>query len=109
MDKLYEYESEVFNSPIYSEENEDRPRYPDFNEEAKYESGGIDVDDKWSKLSKKEGPTSLRMGSKSTKSKSKSSSWCAKCANLVKEQRARFYIIRRCVVMLICWSHYSDS
>ncbi|KAL4330673.1 hypothetical protein HN51_037372 [Arachis hypogaea] len=73
------------------------------------ENGGIDVEDKWSKLSKKEGPTSVRMGTKSTKSKRKSSSWCGKCANLVKEQRARFYIIRRCIVMLICWSHYSDS
>ncbi|EOA25039.1 hypothetical protein CARUB_v10018345mg [Capsella rubella] len=37
-----------------------------------------------------------------------------KCGRLVKEQRARFYIMRRCVVMLICWtdnhstSSYSD-
>ncbi|KAL5154228.1 hypothetical protein HKD37_19G053628 [Glycine soja] len=26
-----------------------------------------------------------------------------KCARLVKEQRARFYIMRHCVIMLICW------
>ncbi|TVU49604.1 hypothetical protein EJB05_00921, partial [Eragrostis curvula] len=24
-------------------------------------------------------------------------------ASLVKEQRARFYIMRRCVTMLVCW------
>ncbi|XP_018439036.1 small polypeptide DEVIL 11 [Raphanus sativus] len=33
-----------------------------------------------------------------------------KCARLVKEQRARFYIMRRCVIMLVCWrDNYSDS
>nr|GLL20867.1 uncharacterized protein LOC111905797 [Ipomoea trifida] len=32
-----------------------------------------------------------------------------KCAALVKEQRARFYIMRRCVIMLICWRDYNDS
>ncbi|KAL7148572.1 hypothetical protein ABFS83_06G187700 [Erythranthe nasuta] len=26
-----------------------------------------------------------------------------RCGRLVKEQRARFYILRRCVVMLLCW------
>ncbi|KAI0512136.1 hypothetical protein KFK09_012772 [Dendrobium nobile] len=30
-------------------------------------------------------------------------SFARRCASLVKEQRARFYIMRRCVVMLICW------
>lgn len=30
-------------------------------------------------------------------------SFIRKCASLVKEQRARFYIIRRCVTMLVCW------
>ncbi|PHT54376.1 hypothetical protein CQW23_08838 [Capsicum baccatum] len=32
-----------------------------------------------------------------------------KCASLVKEQRAKFYIMRRCVTMLICWRDYRDS
>ncbi|KAM1439293.1 hypothetical protein FF1_012736 [Malus domestica] len=32
-----------------------------------------------------------------------------KCARLVKEQRARFYVVRCCVTMLICWHDYSDS
>ncbi|KVI06956.1 DVL-like protein [Cynara cardunculus var. scolymus] len=32
-----------------------------------------------------------------------------KCAGLVKEQRARFYIMRRCVSMLVCWRDYRDS
>ena len=31
----------------------------------------------------------------------------SRCANLVKEQRAKFYIMRRCVTMLICWRDYS--
>ncbi|RYR46347.1 hypothetical protein Ahy_A07g032084 isoform E [Arachis hypogaea] len=35
--------------------------------------------------------------------------FATKCARLVKEQRARFYIMRRCVTMLICWREYSDS
>ncbi|KAK4765746.1 hypothetical protein SAY86_026836 [Trapa natans] len=31
-------------------------------------------------------------------------SFTRKFSGLVKEQRARFYIMRRCVVMLICWN-----
>ncbi|KQK10536.1 hypothetical protein BRADI_2g54750v3 [Brachypodium distachyon] len=30
-------------------------------------------------------------------------SFPGRCARLVKEQRARFYIMRRCVTMLVCW------
>ncbi|RYR36455.1 hypothetical protein S83_030590 [Arachis hypogaea] len=26
-----------------------------------------------------------------------------RCNRLVKEQRARFYIFRRCITMLLCW------
>ncbi|KAG4983050.1 hypothetical protein AAZX31_10G116400 [Glycine max] len=26
-----------------------------------------------------------------------------RCSKLVKEQRARFYIFRKCVAMLVCW------
>ncbi|XP_061368966.1 small polypeptide DEVIL 11-like [Gastrolobium bilobum] len=67
-------------------------------------------DEKW-KLSKKEG--SSRSSSSSTPlMKNSTQKRCAfgrKCARLVKEQRARFYIMRRCVVMLICWREYSDS
>ncbi|KAL4188766.1 hypothetical protein AMTRI_Chr08g162060 [Amborella trichopoda] len=36
-------------------------------------------------------------------------SFSRKCASLVKEQRARFYIMRRCVTMLVCWREYGDS
>ncbi|CAA7403536.1 unnamed protein product [Spirodela intermedia] len=28
------------------------------------------------------------------------------CLAVAKEQRSRFYIIRRCVVMLLCWHKY---
>lgn len=31
-----------------------------------------------------------------------------RCGRLVKEQRARFYILRRCVTMLICWRECHD-
>uniref|UniRef100_A0A0E0DSG2 Uncharacterized protein n=1 Tax=Oryza meridionalis TaxID=40149 RepID=A0A0E0DSG2_9ORYZ len=34
---------------------------------------------------------------------SSSSSFPRRCARLVKEQRARLYIVRRCVTMLACW------
>ncbi|CAN8317337.1 unnamed protein product [Cochlearia groenlandica] len=77
------------------------------------------LDEKW-KLSKKDGGASRITRSSSTSSssfnggkKTQRQGRCAftrKCARLVKEQRARFYIMRRCVIMLICWrDNYSDS
>ncbi|KAJ8438457.1 hypothetical protein Cgig2_027137 [Carnegiea gigantea] len=71
------------------------------------------LDEKW-KLSKKEGSSrsSSLKSSASFLSGNSSNRRCAfsrKCARLVKEQRARFYIMRRCVVMLICWRDYGDS
>ncbi|KNA12742.1 hypothetical protein SOVF_123180 [Spinacia oleracea] len=70
-------------------------------------------DEKW-KLSKKDGSRRSVGSSRSSSFLSGNSSnrRCAfsrKCASLVKEQRARFYIMRRCVVMLICWREYGDS
>ncbi|KAK4277950.1 hypothetical protein QN277_015864 [Acacia crassicarpa] len=72
-------------------------------------------DEKW-KLSKKEASSRSRSSVSSSSSFMKNSSTsqrrCAfarKCARLVKEQRARFYIMRRCVTMLICWRDYGDS
>jgi hypothetical protein len=38
---------------------------------------------------------------------SKGRSFSGRCARLVKEQRARFYIMRRCVTMLVCWREYA--
>nr|GMC70821.1 probable serine/threonine-protein kinase fhkE [Ipomoea batatas]GMC76200.1 probable serine/threonine-protein kinase fhkE [Ipomoea batatas]GME17783.1 probable serine/threonine-protein kinase fhkE [Ipomoea batatas] len=32
-----------------------------------------------------------------------------RCSKLVKERRARFYILRRCVAMLVCWHQYDDA
>lgn len=32
-----------------------------------------------------------------------------KCASLVKEQRARLYILRRCATMLLCWYIQGDD
>ncbi|KAL5226449.1 hypothetical protein ABZP36_014714 [Zizania latifolia] len=39
--------------------------------------------------------------------KSLHSSFSGRCARLFKEQRARFYIMRRCVTMLLCWREYA--
>ncbi|XWS71669.1 hypothetical protein CRYUN_Cryun03dG0158200 [Craigia yunnanensis] len=39
----------------------------------------------------------------------KSSSISRKCSSLAKEQKARFYIMRRCVAMLVCWRKHGDS
>lgn len=36
-------------------------------------------------------------------------SFTRRCSSLVKEQRARFYIMRRCVSMLLCWHKYGDA
>ncbi|XP_028757115.1 uncharacterized protein LOC114762375 [Neltuma alba] len=32
-----------------------------------------------------------------------------KYSNLAKEHKARFYIMRRCVAMLVCWHKHRDS
>ncbi|CAN6471731.1 unnamed protein product [Victoria cruziana] len=78
------------------------------------------LDEKW-KLCKKGsvrngmvGCSLLRSASSSSSSSSasssvKRSSFTRRCARLVKEQRARFYIMRRCVTMLVCWREYSDA
>ncbi|KAE9593263.1 hypothetical protein Lalb_Chr19g0137921 [Lupinus albus] len=39
----------------------------------------------------------------------KNSSIGKKCTNIAKEQKARFYIMRRCVAMLVCWHKHGDS
>ncbi|KAF7818641.1 DEVIL-like protein [Senna tora] len=31
-----------------------------------------------------------------------------KCSHLVKKQRTKFYILRRCVAMLLCWRDRPD-
>ncbi|MBA0662637.1 hypothetical protein Goklo_006725, partial [Gossypium klotzschianum] len=35
--------------------------------------------------------------------KRKGHGFSTKCASLVKEERARLYILRRCATMLLCW------
>ncbi|TQE06734.1 hypothetical protein C1H46_007683 [Malus baccata] len=32
-----------------------------------------------------------------------------KCSHLVKKQRTKFYIFRRCIAMLLCWHERGDS
>ncbi|XP_047964182.1 small polypeptide DEVIL 22-like [Salvia hispanica] len=40
---------------------------------------------------------------------SSSKSFTRKCASLVKKQRARIYILRRCATMLLCWYIQGDE
>ncbi|KAI3809065.1 hypothetical protein L1987_25032 [Smallanthus sonchifolius] len=65
-------------------------------------------DDKWN-LYKKDTISRSRSTSTSTAVCHRRCAFTRKCARLVKEQRARFYIMRRCVTMLICWRDYGDS
>ncbi|XP_057978934.1 small polypeptide DEVIL 11-like [Malania oleifera] len=51
----------------------------------------------------------IRNSAKSSSQRQRRCSFTRKCARLVKEQRARFYIMRRCVTMLLCWHDYPDS
>ncbi|XP_076937068.1 small polypeptide DEVIL 15-like [Bidens hawaiensis] len=39
----------------------------------------------------------------------KCSNFTRKCGHLAKEQKARFYIVKRCVTMLVCWKKHGDS
>lgn len=67
------------------------------------------MDDKW-KLSKKGSIKELNsLPTKGGKERSRSMarSISSRCAGLVREQRARFYIMRRCVTMLVCWREYA--
>ncbi|PON68810.1 DEVIL-like protein [Trema orientale] len=55
-------------------------------------------------------PRSFSQKPSSSSSSSSSSSIGRKCSSLAKEQKARFYIMRRCVAMLVCWhKHGTDS
>ncbi|XAR49816.1 hypothetical protein NMG60_11003967 [Bertholletia excelsa] len=42
-------------------------------------------------------------------SKRKGHGFTSKCASLVKEQRARIYILRRCATTLLCWYIHGDD
>ncbi|KAL1811396.1 hypothetical protein ACET3Z_021461 [Daucus carota] len=41
--------------------------------------------------------------------KKKGHGFSRKCASLVKQQRARIYILRRCATMLVCWYFQGDD
>ncbi|KAI6671094.1 hypothetical protein NL676_005979 [Syzygium grande] len=48
-------------------------------------------------------------GSLSRSMSHKGSNISRKCSNLAKEQKARFYIMKRCVAMLLRWHKHDDS
>ncbi|KAG8093060.1 hypothetical protein GUJ93_ZPchr0012g21208 [Zizania palustris] len=63
----------------------------------------MSMDDKW-KLTKKGSRRSTeKVGLEGRASRGANRSVPGRLASLVKEQRARFYIMRRCVTMLVCW------
>ncbi|XP_057782850.1 small polypeptide DEVIL 13-like [Salvia miltiorrhiza] len=37
------------------------------------------------------------------------SGFTRKCTNLAKEQKAKFYIVKRCITMLVSWKKNGDS
>ncbi|KAI3682452.1 hypothetical protein L1987_82441 [Smallanthus sonchifolius] len=45
----------------------------------------------------------------SRSSSQKCENFTRKCGHLAKEQKARFYIVKRCVTMLVCWKKHGDS
>ncbi|XWS71082.1 hypothetical protein CRYUN_Cryun03dG0106500 [Craigia yunnanensis] len=45
----------------------------------------------------------LKNSSSSSSSSNKRCAFIRKCARLLKQKRACFYIVRCCVTMLICW------
>ncbi|XP_042508550.1 small polypeptide DEVIL 22-like [Macadamia integrifolia] len=53
----------------------------------------------------------LQQHGKCVRARSKKSvhGFSSRCASLVKEQRARIYILRRCATMLLCWYIQGDD
>ncbi|MBA0745477.1 hypothetical protein Gogos_008052, partial [Gossypium gossypioides] len=49
------------------------------------------------------------LGVKATAAERKGNGFSTKCASLVKQQRARLYIMRRCATMLLCWYIHGDD
>ncbi|KAI4355343.1 hypothetical protein L6164_004124 [Bauhinia variegata] len=50
-----------------------------------------------------------KVGAPKVPTKRKGYGISSKCASLVKEQRARLYILRRCATMLLCWYIQGDD
>ncbi|XP_006342879.1 uncharacterized protein [Solanum tuberosum] len=50
-----------------------------------------------------------QVSSYSNGSSKKKNNISRKCASLIKEQRARIYILRRCATMLLCWYIQGDE
>ncbi|KAF8716984.1 hypothetical protein HU200_026090 [Digitaria exilis] len=65
------------------------------------------AEEKSSRLFRKRGGGKGAMAGGRADGSGKGLSFSGRCARLVKEQRARFYIMRRCVTMLVCWREYS--
>ncbi|CAN6898137.1 unnamed protein product [Brassica oleracea] len=71
------------------------------------------LNERWKPSSTKEifgddgGPS--RVTSSLRQKKQRKHGFTRKCGRLVREQRARFYIIGRCVIMLLCWTDNSNS
>ncbi|OAY53296.1 small polypeptide DEVIL 19 [Manihot esculenta] len=54
-------------------------------------------------------PYNNKSGTKASSLRRKSHGFTTKCVSLIKEQRARIYILRRCATMLLCWYIHGDD
>ncbi|CAN1231312.1 Small polypeptide DEVIL 18 [Linum grandiflorum] len=68
------------------------------------------MDEKW-KLSKRKSSSLRGGGSGASTSGGGGSppSITRKCSKMAKEHKARFYIVKRCVAMLVCWHKHGGE
>ncbi|VFQ98826.1 unnamed protein product [Cuscuta campestris] len=59
---------------------------------------------------KKSGAASMRRSSSQrTAAGGGGNNFTRKCSNMAKEQKAKFYIVKRCIGMLLHWNKHRDS
>lgn len=63
----------------------------------------------FSRSSSVKGSSSCTSKPSPTSQKGSGSTVTRKYSSLAKEQKARFYIMRRCIAMLVCWHEHGDS
>ncbi|CAI9778750.1 unnamed protein product [Fraxinus pennsylvanica] len=53
--------------------------------------------------------SSNKSSSLSRSSSQRCTEFTRKCSSLAKEQKAKLYIVKRCITMLVCWKKHGDS
>ncbi|KAL2486440.1 ROTUNDIFOLIA like 5 [Abeliophyllum distichum] len=62
-----------------------------------------------SRSSSQKSCTSSNKSSMSRSSSQRCAEFTRKCSSLAKEQKAKLYIVKRCITMLVCWKKHGDS